>query len=164
MANFIKNIRNLTKPFDDDDDSYIEGDEEEEEIEEEEEEYEEVSSRQGFGKRSSAAPRTNEYAEVRKPAPRASRPEVHTYAPVSFDEVKDIAQNLVDRRAVILNLEDTDLETAGRLRDFMSGVTFALDGQIRRIAKQVYAFAPAGVDFIGFAVEESDAEYDSRFL
>lgn len=173
MASFLKNFKNLTKPFVDDED-YIEGDEEELEEEEyeeefeEEEEYEEPAPKSGFGKRSAAAPKAKDYyrdyGEARKPAPRTSRPEVHTYAPVSFDEVRDIAQNLLERRAVILNLEDTDPDSTGRLLDFMSGVAFALDGQIRRIAKQVYAFAPAGVDFIGFSVDDGDAESDSLYI
>ena len=175
MASFLKNFKNLTKPFSDEDD-YIEGDEEELEEEEYEEEAEEVEEyeeapRTGFGKRSAPAPKAKdyyrEYSEPRKsaPAPRASsRPEVHTYAPASFDEVRDIAQNLLERRAVILNLEDTDPDAAGRLLDFMSGVAFALDGQIRRIAKQVYAFAPAGVDFIGFSVDDGDAESDGFYI
>ena len=174
MASFLKNFKNLTQPFADDDD-YIEGDEEEledEYEEEEEEEYEEPAPRAGFGKRSAPAPKAKEYqreyVEPRRapaPAPRASsRPEVHTFAPASFDEVRDIAQNLLDRRAVILNLEDTDPDATGRLLDFMSGVAFALDGQIRRIAKQVYAFAPAGVDFIGFSVDDGDAESDGLYI
>lgn len=168
MANFIKNFKNLTRPFVDDED-YIEGEEEELEEEEleEEEVYEEPAPKTGFGKRS--APRANDYsrdyAEPRRAAaPRASRPEVHTYAPSSFAEVREISQNLVERRAVILNLEETDPDDANRLLDFMSGVAFALDGQIRRIAKQVYAFAPAGVDFIGFSVDDSEAESDGLYI
>lgn len=172
MASFLKNFKNLTKPFVDDED-YIEGDEEELEEEEyeeelEEEEYEEPAPKAGFGKRN-PAPKAKEYykdySEPRKaPAPRAGRSEVRTYAPTSFDEVKDIAQNLLERRAVILNLEDTDPDDTARLLDFMSGVAFALDGQIRRIAKKVYAFAPAGVDFIGFSVDDGDVENDDLYI
>ena len=164
MAGFLKNFKNITRPFVDDDD-FIEGDEEY--AEEEEEVYEEEEPREaprsaGFGSRS--AKQRDSYREPeeprRAPAPKASRPEVHTFAPSSFSEVSDLAKFLLEKSAFIINLEETDEATAERLIDFMSGATFALSGRIVRIAKQVYAFSPAGVEFVGFSFDDNVSDDD----
>ncbi|GAB6875878.1 cell division protein SepF [Thermaerobacter litoralis] len=66
--------------------------------------------------------------------------------PRSFDEVQEIAEHLKNRRPLILNLEDTDKETAQRILNFLSGTIYALNGEMHRIANGVVFFAPQNVE------------------
>jgi len=68
--------------------------------------------------------------------------------PRSFDEVQDIAEHLKNRRPLILNLEDTDKETAQRILNFLSGTIYALNGEMYRIANGVVFFAPQNVETV----------------
>mgnify|MGYP000102615044 FL=1 len=69
--------------------------------------------------------------------------------PTEFDEAAEIADNLKDRRAVLMNVEKTDNETARRIIDFLSGVVYALGGKIMRISAQAYVLTPTNVDLVG---------------
>lgn len=66
--------------------------------------------------------------------------------PRSFEEVQEIAEHLKNRRPLILNLEDTDKETAQRILNFLSGTIYALNGEMHRIANGVVFFAPQNVE------------------
>ena len=68
--------------------------------------------------------------------------------PRSFDEVQEIAEHLKNRRPLILNLEDTDKETAQRILNFLSGTIYALNGEMYRIANGVVFFAPQNVETV----------------
>jgi cell division inhibitor SepF len=59
---------------------------------------------------------------------------VHFVAPKNFNEVQDVADKFKDAIPVILNLQSTDHELSKRLIDFSSGLTYALDGGMQRIA------------------------------
>lgn len=61
---------------------------------------------------------------------------------VSLDDAKDAADRLKARQSVILNLEETDEATAGRVVDFVSGVTYALDGYYQKVGEKVFLFTP----------------------
>jgi cell division inhibitor SepF len=65
--------------------------------------------------------------------------------PVSFDEAKDVADHLKNRRTVIVNLEGAESAVAQRIVDFVSGATFALNGTIERVGNEIFLFAPSNV-------------------
>ena len=70
--------------------------------------------------------------------------------PVSFgDEVRSIADELLRRHTVVLNLEKTDKETSRRIVDFLSGVAYANNGKIKRIATATFIITPYTVDLTG---------------
>ncbi|WP_100487605.1 cell division protein SepF [Sporolactobacillus pectinivorans] len=69
--------------------------------------------------------------------------------PKSFDEVEDIVGHLKSRRTVICSLQSVTKTDGQRILDFMSGTAFALDGQIRKIGKDTFLFAPESVDISG---------------
>lgn len=50
---------------------------------------------------------------------------------------------------VVLNLETTDKETSKRMLDFMSGVTYAIEGKIKRVANDTYLITPLDVEIVG---------------
>jgi cell division inhibitor SepF len=71
---------------------------------------------------------------------------VHFVAPKSFNDVQDVADKFKDAIPVILNLQSTDTDLAKRLIDFSSGLTYALDGGMQRIADKVFLLTPRNVE------------------
>ena len=84
----------------------------------------------------------------------AAQLQVVLVRPDRFENVRDVAENLRSRKAVLLNLETTELPVARRIVDFMSGCAFALDGKIKKVATSTYLLTPFNVDIVGDLVEE----------
>lgn len=72
--------------------------------------------------------------------------EMKVVKPQQFDSVTQIADHLLNKRTVVLNLENTSKETARRLIDFLSGVAYSIDGSIKKIASNAYVITPSNVD------------------
>lgn len=66
-------------------------------------------------------------------------------APRSLNDAQKAAEDLKDRRPVIVNLERADDELARRVIDFISGVTYALNGFYERVGDKVFLFTPANI-------------------
>lgn len=66
-----------------------------------------------------------------------------------FSTVADIADELKSKNTVVLNLETTEPETAKRMLDFLSGVTYAVEGKIKRVAQNTYLITPYDVNIVG---------------
>jgi cell division inhibitor SepF len=99
-------------------------------------------------------PQEKEEAEV-KPKKNGTVVNLHTaqkqmkvivIEPIGFDEVQTIADHLRNRKPVIINLEDTDKDTAKRVIDFISGTTYALGGSMQKVGNHIFMFAPANID------------------
>ena len=75
-----------------------------------------------------------------------SNVQVHFVAPKSFNDVQDVADKFKDSIPVILNLQGTDTDLSKRLIDFSSGLTYALDGGMQRIADKVFLVTPRNVE------------------
>ncbi|MBV9004682.1 MAG: cell division protein SepF, partial [Solirubrobacterales bacterium] len=71
---------------------------------------------------------------------------VHFVAPKSFNDVQDVADKFKDSIPVIINLQSTDTDLSKRLIDFSSGLTYALDGGMQRIADKVFLLTPHNVE------------------
>ena len=71
---------------------------------------------------------------------------VHLVVPKNFNEVQDVADKFKDSIPVILNLQSTDHDLSKRLIDFSSGLTYALDGGMQRIADKVFLLTPRNVE------------------
>lgn len=74
--------------------------------------------------------------------------------PERFEEAASIADNLNAKRTVVLNLESTNRDIARRLLDFLSGVAYASNGQIKRVANSTYIITPYNVDVMGDLIDE----------
>jgi len=72
--------------------------------------------------------------------------QVHLVVPKSFNDAQQIADRYKDQVPVILNLQQTDADLSKRLIDFSSGLTYALDGGMQRIADKVFLLTPRNVD------------------
>ena len=102
--------------------------------------------------------------EVAAPSPRSAREQaaparprrleaapspnvkVHLVLPRSFNDAQQIADRFKDGIPVILNLQSTDQDLSKRLIDFASGLTYALDGGMQRIADKVFLLTPRNVE------------------
>ena len=104
-------------------------------------------------------------AETPRPSYHASSSKVvdiHTTAklqvvlkkPEHFDEAPAIADELLERRTVVLNLEATAKDEAGKLLCFLSGVAYANGGKLKKIANNTYIITPYNVDVMGDLLDE----------
>ena len=74
--------------------------------------------------------------------------------PERYENSPEIADHLKERRTVVLNLESANKETARRVLDFLSGVAYTNDGQIKRVANSTYIITPYNVDIVGDLIDE----------
>ena len=99
------------------------------------------------------------------PDPRAQRNKVlniHTTAqlqvvlvkPERFEDASSIADHLNEKRTLVLNLENTNKDVSRRLVDFLSGVAYANNGQIKRVANSTFIITPYNVDIMGDLLDE----------
>ena len=95
---------------------------------------------------SSTAPhrrdRQSRLRSVSAPAPA----KVHLVAPRAFNDAKQIADRFKAQIPVIINLQSADTELSKRLIDFASGLTYALDGSMQRVADKVFLLTPRDVE------------------
>src|SRR4051812_15249226 len=71
---------------------------------------------------------------------------VHLVIPKSFNDAQQVADKFKDDVPVILNLQGTETDLSKRLIDFASGLTYALDGGMQRIADKVFMLTPRNVE------------------
>ena len=71
---------------------------------------------------------------------------VHLVVPRSFNDAQQIADRFKEGMPVILNLQGSDQELSKRLIDFGSGLTYAMDGGMQRVADKVFLLTPRNVE------------------
>ena len=69
--------------------------------------------------------------------------------PHSFEDAQNIADQLKNRRPVIVNLENAERNLAKRVVDFISGTTYALNGNMQKVGNGIFLFVPSNVDISG---------------
>jgi len=74
--------------------------------------------------------------------------------PDKFENAKEIADHLRDKRTVVLNLESTGKDVSRRILDFLSGVAYAQEGKIKKIAVSTYMITPYNVEILGDLMDE----------
>ena len=74
--------------------------------------------------------------------------------PERFENASEIADHLKDKRTVVINLESTNKDVARRLVDFLSGVAYAGEGKIKKVAANTYLITPYHVDIEGDLIDE----------
>ena len=146
-------LKKLTRPYNEDEYDYDDDMEEEDDMEPEPA----PSPRRS----SFAAPEPQSTNTARRTGPARvvnlnnnSAMQVILVKPDRFDTVSEIADHLRDKKAVVLNLESTNKDVARRLVDFLSGVAYALDGKIKKVAISTYILTPFKVEIVGDLVEE----------
>ena len=86
--------------------------------------------------------------------------EVVLFRPTSFNDTSKAADDLRNRKAVVLNLENVDKAMSRRVVDFLSGTVYAVDGSVKKIAQSAYLFCPHNMDVVG-DLEALQAEVES---
>jgi len=71
------------------------------------------------------------------------------YEPKSYNEVQEIADNLLNKRAIIINLQRVDSTQAKRIVDFLSGTVYAVKGDIQKLGLSTFLCTPENVDVSG---------------
>ncbi len=84
----------------------------------------------------------------------AQQSQVVLVKPELYESAAEIADHLREKRTVVMNLENAQKDVARRLIDFLSGVAYALDGKIRRVANSTYIVTPNNVDLMGDLIDE----------
>lgn len=74
--------------------------------------------------------------------------------PERFENASEIADHLREKRTVVLNLESTNKDVARRLIDFLSGVAYANEGTIKKVALSTYIITPYNVEILGDLIDE----------
>ena len=94
--------------------------------------------------------RSNKVVNIRA----ATQLQVVLVKPERFENASEIADHLREKRTVVLNLESTNKEVSRRLVDFLSGVAYANNGQIKRVANSTFIITPYNVDIMGDLLDE----------
>ena len=140
--NLLDDIKRFLHPVNDEDDDYLEFDEPESPFVEErprpERERPAVDSRRGKV--------VNIHATTQL--------KVVLVKPERFENASEIADHLKERRTVVINLESTHKDIARRLVDFLSGVAYAGEGKIKKVAANTYIITPYHVDIEGDLIDE----------
>jgi cell division inhibitor SepF len=91
-------------------------------------------------------PRSSARPMMRAVESRPQPAEVHLVVPKSFNDAQQIADKFKGTVPVILNLQNAENDLAKRLIDFSSGLTYALDGGMQRVADRVFMLTPRNVE------------------
>ena len=89
-----------------------------------------------------------------------AKQEVVLFRPTSFNDTSKAADDLRNRKAVLLNLENVDKAMSRRVVDFLSGCVYAVDGSVKKVAQSAYIFCPHNMDVVG-DLEALQAEVES---
>ena len=151
-------LKRMARPFEDEDDDFEEFDAAPPRASERRERYERPE-------RVERAPRGDNYNNVNALEEErrsnkvvniraATQLQVVLVKPDKFDDASAIADHLREKRTVVLNLESTNKEIARRLLDFLSGVAYANEGKIKKVAISTYIITPYNVDILGDLIDE----------
>lgn len=148
---FIDELKRLARPYEDEDEDDFE------------EEYEPVSRMErkerarDVGRDNTATlfpveneRRSNKVVNIHT----TTQLQVVLVKPDRFENAAEIADHLREKRTVVLNLESTNKEIARRLLDFLSGVAYANEGKIKKVAISTYIITPYNVDILGDLIDE----------
>lgn len=92
-----------------------------------------------------------------------SKMKVVVIEPTSFDDVQQVANCLKEKRPVVINFEHTDAEVAHRIIDFISGTTYAIAGDIKKLGHNVFLCAPSNVS-VSYTQERGSIPTDMTWL
>lgn len=123
---------------------------EEPEVDEENEVAEEPFVVKGDDNRAADTKRGNKVVNIHATA----QLQVVLVKPERFDDASTVADHLNAKRTVVLNLESSNKEVARRILDFLSGVAYANDGQIKKVANCTYIITPYNVGLMGDLLDE----------
>ncbi len=142
---FIDELKRLARPYEDEeDDTY-------------EEDFTPVNTRDNARERDRDRDRDRDYERRNNKVVNihtTTQLQVVLVKPERFENASEIADHLREKRTVVLNLEQTDKNIARRLIDFLSGVAYANEGTIKKVALSTYIITPYNVEILGDLIDE----------
>ncbi len=126
-------------------------------------EYSSYSSR-GYEREKTTQFPSDRKGRVSNVARTSSQIQVALVKPERFEDAPAIADHLADNRTVVLNLEAAARETQRRLLDFLSGVAYAHNGRIKRVANSTFIITPSNVDVMGELLLDELENSGSSFM
>ncbi len=138
---FLDELKRLARPYEDEDDY------------EEEEDFAPVSKETSNSRdrdRDRDLERRNKVVNIHT----TTQLQVVLVKPERFENASEIADHLREKRTVVLNLEQTEKGIARRLIDFLSGVAYANEGTIKKVALSTYIITPYNVEILGDLIDE----------
>ena len=87
--------------------------------------------------------------------------EMKVVKPEKLDSVSQIADQLLARKTILLNLEETNKETSRRLIDFLNGVAYAISGTLKKVANNTYVITPSNVEVSGEQLHDAQEKADT---
>ena len=136
----IDELKKWTHPYEDEDEEY--------------DDFEEPVRQSGFeDRRSKLDDRRNKVVNIHA----TTQLKVVLVKPERFENAAEIADHLKDKRTVVINLESTNKDIARRLIDFLSGVAYAGEGKIKKIAANTYIITPYHVELEGDLIDELES-------
>ena len=160
---FWDNVKKITQPY---------GDDEFDDYDDDLEGYEEEPPRRSRG----AAPAAEPAAPAADtPAPKSGsfsgqvlninsgKQDVVLFRPTAFNDCTKAADDLRDKKAIIVNLENVDKALARRVVDFLTGCAYSLDGKVKKIAQSTYLFCPHNMNVLG-DLENVQAEAEASYV
>ena len=154
---FLDELKKLTKPYDDEDDFF--GDDAPQDDDDptiivpkpsKPERRNPFDDEEPVFEERSAAKKENKVVNIHT----TTAVQVVLSKPERFEQAAEIADHLREKRTVVMNLETTNKEVARRLVDFLSGVAYANDGKIKKVAINTYIITPFNVDIMGDLIDE----------
>lgn len=139
----LDELKKWTHPYEDEDDDYDEDDE----MEDAPRPSRESPSEE---RRYRSEDRRNKIVNIHA----TTQLKVILVKPERFESASEIADQLKDKRTVVINLESTNKDIARRLVDFLSGVAYASEGKIKKVAAHTYIITPYHVDVEGDLIDE----------
>ncbi|MBT9588117.1 cell division protein SepF [bacterium] len=80
------------------------------------------------------------------PTPR--KQEIVVLEPASFADAREIAESLKVKKCILLNMRKTDKELARRIVDFLSGISYAMEGNSQKVADNIFLFVPGHMEIV----------------
>ena len=136
---FLDDLKKLTHPYEDEDEEF--------------EDFEETPRKDSFEDRRASVKADDRRGKVVN-IHATTQLKVVLVKPERFENASEIADHLKDKRTVVLNLESTNKDVARRLIDFLSGVTYGVEGKIKKVSANTYIITPYHVDFEGDLIDE----------
>ena len=136
--NLFDELKKLTHPYEDEDEEF--------------DDFEELPPRheKTFETRAKVDDRRNKVVNIHA----TTQLKVVLVKPERFENASEIADHLKEKRTVVVNLESTNKDIARRLIDFLSGVAYAGEGKIKRVAANTFIITPYSVDIMGDLIDE----------
>jgi cell division inhibitor SepF len=144
---FLDELKKWTHPYEDEDEEYE--DEDLLETPKKESPFESRRAKED-DRRSKEDDRRNKIVNIHA----TTQLKVVLVKPERFENASEIADHLKDKRTVVVNLESTNKDIARRLIDFLSGVAYAGEGKIKKVAANTYIITPYHVDIEGDLIDE----------